>query len=241
MSQENCLRKGGRSYRFRQVGKRSPSGWDPRCTTRGAIPSAVIMMLMSSQTRRAHSASPPPAPCRLGLTAAAPSRYRTGIGSGRLRGESLSADAGDASRASQHPPEQAMGSFQHVTSVGNVSAFLEEGRAGPEPGHRVWVAPSLPPRPPSRCNLGAGAGHRRDAGAVVIPILKRCKRRSRDSDQQSKSTSTWGTAILGDFSARSTQTAAEERGCCSGQPMLLTAAETWAAESRIHSATMCGD
>jgi len=62
LSQENCLRKGGRSYRFRQVGKRSPSGWDPR----GAIPSSVIIMLRSSQTRRAPS-SPLPAPCRLGL------------------------------------------------------------------------------------------------------------------------------------------------------------------------------
>lgn len=102
---------------------------------------------------------------RLGLSTAAPSRYRVGIGSGRLWGESLSADAGDAPRASQHPLEQATGSFQHVTSAGSVS-----GRAGLQPGDRGWGAPSLPPHPPARCNLGAGVGCCRDAGAVVVPV-----------------------------------------------------------------------
>lgn len=85
LSQENCLRKGGRSYRFLQVGKCSPSGWDPH----GAISRAVIIMLMSSQTRQAHSVSLLPAPCCLGLSLS--------LWTGLAQGKSPSSDAGDGS------------------------------------------------------------------------------------------------------------------------------------------------
>lgn len=48
------LPKKGWSFRtgFARLGKRSPSGWDPRRTTRGAISSSVIIALLSPETRR---------------------------------------------------------------------------------------------------------------------------------------------------------------------------------------------
>lgn len=45
---------------------------------------------------------------------------------------------------------------------------------------------------PSPCT----PGHCRDAGAVVIPILKRCKRSFEDFAQRSESTRIWGTTTL---------------------------------------------
>ena len=141
MSQENCLRKGGRSYRFRQVGKCSPSGWDPR----GAIPSSVIIMLRSSQTRRAPS-SPLPAPCRLGL----PQLHPLAIARGSAPSGSGGGKVFQRMLAMLHEPHSTRQSRQRAHS--DMSHWLERfqlfwrkgGLARSQDTGFGWLLPCLP-------------------------------------------------------------------------------------------------
>lgn len=175
LSQENCLRKGGRPYRFLRVGKRPASGWDPR----GAIP------IPKSQPGCQHgadelpnplgsSASPPPARG----PAAAPCPCQPRLGSGWIRGENLSAAAAEAGAA--------LGSFPRVTSN-----LFHKG-CNPKFGGRSPFPACWDPR--------AGAGHCTDAGSIIISNFKRSKSVS-EVLIKSKSHRTWDTAILWDFSS----------------------------------------